>query len=85
MEKGEAILKHEQFSGKVLIQTDQQFEQQSVLERSTAVNSINAQKLFFDNESGQAEQAFENLGKIVTMFEEAALKTITGASAEKKK
>jgi hypothetical protein len=86
MEKGEAILKREQFAGKVLIQTEQQFAQQAVLARSTAVNSIQTQKLLFDNELDQAEQAFETLAKSVTKFEEAALKTIAGgASAEKKK
>jgi hypothetical protein len=85
MEKGEAILKRKQFAGKVLIQTEQQFAQRAVLARSTAVNGIKAQKLFFDNEFDQDEQAFETLGKSVATFEEAALKTIAGASAEIKK
>jgi hypothetical protein len=49
------------------------------------VNGIKAQKLFFDNEFNQAEQAFETLGKSVATFEEDALKTIAGASAEKNK
>jgi hypothetical protein len=84
MEKGESILKREQCSGKVLIQTEQQFAQQAVLARSTAVNGIKAQKLFFDNELDQAEQSFETLVKSLDTFEESAIVTIAGASAEKK-
>jgi len=80
LDKNEVILKREQFAGKVLIQTEEQFAQQAVLARNTAVNSIKAQKLFFDNELDQAEKAFETLGKSVITFEDEAIKTITGAA-----
>jgi len=80
LDKNEVILKREQFAGKILIQTEEQFAQQAVLARNTAVNSIKAQKLFFDNELDQAEKAFETLGKSVITFEDEAIKTITGAA-----
>jgi violaxanthin de-epoxidase len=69
MEDGEAILKREQFAGKIALQTEEQIQAEAVRVRGNAVNGIKAQKMFVSNELSQAEKAFEVLGQKTLEFE----------------
>merc|ERR1712127_825994 len=69
MEDGEAILKREQFAGKIALQTEQQIQAEAVRVRGNAANGIKAQKVFVSNELSQAEKAFKVLEEKTLEFE----------------
>ena len=66
---GDKLLLREQFAGKVALQTEQQVQAQATRFRGNAVNSVKAQKLFFENKLESAEKAFQVLEEKVTQFE----------------
>lgn len=70
MAKTEGLLLKEQFAGKVALQTEKQLQAEAVKVRGFASNSVKAQYMFFNNELGQAEKAFEELSKSAKKFEE---------------
>jgi len=82
MEKGEAIALREKFAGKAVLQTEQQLQQQAIIARTAATNSVQAQKLFVENEVGMAENAFKTLEKKSVDFEKELAKDIGGVEKE---
>ena len=66
----EKIVLREKFAGKVALQTEKQLQAQATRFRGNAANSIKAQKLFFEQELGSVQNAFDTLSKDVTKFEE---------------
>jgi violaxanthin de-epoxidase len=67
-DKDKLILR-ERFAGKVALQTEEQIQAQVTRLRGNAVNSVKAQKLFFAEESPQAEKAFNVLNNAQNKFE----------------
>jgi violaxanthin de-epoxidase len=74
MDKGEALLLREKFAGKVALQTEEQIATQATKLRGNVVNGVKAQKIFFGNEIGEAEKAFERLEKSLIEFERDLVK-----------
>jgi violaxanthin de-epoxidase len=58
------------FLGDAVLQTEKQVQAQATRFRGNAVNSIKAQKLFFNNQGGEAQKAFENLRDQTIEFEQ---------------
>jgi hypothetical protein len=58
------------FLGDVVLQTEKQVQAQATRFRGNAVNSIKAQKLFFNNQGADAQKAFENLRDQTIDFEQ---------------
>lgn len=63
------ILREKFFAGKVALQTESQLQAASVRLRGNAVNSVKAQKLFFENRAPAAQKAFETLDQSQQEFE----------------
>jgi violaxanthin de-epoxidase len=80
LSEGEKRLLRERFAGKVVLQTEEQLQAQAVRVRGNAINSVKAQKLFFENELPVIEQAFKNIEEKTKEFEAEAIK---GADAIK--
>ena len=66
---GDKLLLREKFAGKAILQTEEQIQAQATRLRGNVVNSVKAQKLFFDNRGESAGQAFEKLGQDLNTFE----------------
>ena len=66
----EKLVLREQFAGKVAVQTEQQLQLQATLLRGNAVNSIKAQKLFFEQGAEKAQQAYSRLAGSQAQFEQ---------------
>jgi violaxanthin de-epoxidase len=67
---GEKVVLREKFiADKVLLQTESQLQSASVRLRGSAVNSIKAQKLFFENRFPAAQKAFDTLDQSQQDFE----------------
>merc|ERR1712157_590492 len=79
IDKDEALLLREKFVGNVALQTEQQLVRQVVRVRQNAVNSAKAQRLFFEGELSQVENAFENIGKSTVDFEKEISKDVVSA------
>lgn len=82
LSEGEKTLLREKFAGKVVLQTEEQLQAQAVRVRGNAINSVKAQKLFFENELPVIERAFKNIEEKTKEFEDEAIKgaeTIIGA------
>ena len=58
------------FLGDAVLQTEKQLQAQATRFRGNAVNSIKAQKLFFNNQVDDAQRAFENLRDQTINFEQ---------------
>jgi hypothetical protein len=59
----------EQFAGKVALQTEELIQAQATRLRGNVVNSVKAQKLFFENRSQSASKAFSTLEQDLADFE----------------
>ena len=70
LEKGEAVVLREKFAGKVILQTEDQLQAEATKLRGAAVNSVKAQKIFFQDRLGEAETAFERLESDLQKFEQ---------------
>ena len=70
-DEGEAIELRKRFLGDVVIQTEKQVQAQATRFRGNAVNSIKAQKLFFNNQGAEAQKAYEFLRDQVLEFEKS--------------
>ena len=68
-DEGEKIELRTKFLGKAVIQTEEQVQAQATRFRGNAVNSIKAQKIFFNNQGGEAEKAFKSLRDQTLEFE----------------
>ena len=77
---GEKVLLREKFAGKVFLQTEEQLQAAATRFRGNAVNSLKAQKIFFDNRFDFANKAFETLDQSSKSFE----KEISDAANAKK-
>jgi violaxanthin de-epoxidase len=66
---GEKVLLREKFAGKTILQTEQQLQAAATRFRGNAVNSIKAQKLFFENRFDKANEAFATLEQSTKDFE----------------
>lgn len=66
---GEKVLLREKFAGKTLLQTEEQLQAAATRFRGNAVNSIKAQKLFFENRYDKANEAFATLEQSSKDFE----------------
>lgn len=71
---GDRTMLREQFAGKVALQTEQQLQAQATRLRGNAVNSVKAQKLFFDQEGTVIEKAFKVLDEKTREFEDEVVK-----------
>jgi violaxanthin de-epoxidase len=67
-------LLREQFAGKVLLQSEQQLQAQATRFRGNAVNSVKAQKLFFNSETSSVEKAYQKLEDNSKAFEDEVSK-----------
>ena len=74
LSEDEKLILREQFAGKVALQTEQQLQAAATRFRGTAANSIKAQKIFFEDRSTQAQQAFTELAEKVEQFEKEVTK-----------
>jgi violaxanthin de-epoxidase len=63
------LVMREQFLGKVALQTENQLQAAATRFRGNAVNSIQAQRLFFDNKADVAAKAYSNLQQDAQSFE----------------
>ena len=71
--ESEKILLREKFAGKAVLQTAEQLQAAATRVRGNGVNSIKAQKLFFESRSDEAIGAFERLNQASSKFEEEVL------------
>jgi violaxanthin de-epoxidase len=69
LSSGEKILLREKFAGKLVLQSEQQLQAEATRLRGNAVNSIKAQKLFFENRLQSADKASKTLEQNVKDFE----------------
>ena len=69
-DEGEKIELRAKFLGNAVLQTEEQVQAQATRFRGNAVNSIKAQKLFFNNQVGEAEKAFKSLREQTLEFEQ---------------
>lgn len=67
----EKIVLREKFAGKVVLQTESQLQAAATKFRGNAVNSVKAQKLFFENRFDVAQKAVQELDKEVEKFEKS--------------
>jgi violaxanthin de-epoxidase len=70
----EKTMLREQFAGKVALQTEQQLQAAATRFRGNAVNSVKAQKLFFNSETSAVEKAFLKLDDNTKAFEDEVVK-----------
>lgn len=82
MSKGEAVLKREQFAGKVALQTEKQLQAAAVMARNNAVNNVKAQAIFVNDEISQVEKAVETLEKKAIEFEKEIVKDVVDVEKE---
>lgn len=82
LSEGEALVLREKFAGKVAIQTEEQLQAQATMAARMATNGVKAQKIFFENELGQAEKAIESLEKGAQAFENELVKDVVGVEKE---
>jgi violaxanthin de-epoxidase len=83
LSEGERLVLRERFAGKVALQTEEQLQAAATRLRGNAVNSVKAQKIFFENRLGQAEKAFQTLEKNLVEFEDEIVSTITAPPSSK--
>lgn len=74
LSEGEKRLLRERFAGKVVLQTEEQLQAQATRVRGNALNSVKAQKLFFENELPDIERAFKSIEEKTKEFEDEAIK-----------
>lgn len=70
LSESDKILLREKFASKAILKTTQQLQAEATRVRGNAVNSIKAQKLFFESRSDEALRAFERLEQQAAKFEE---------------
>lgn len=75
LEKGEEVILREKFAGKMAIQTEQQLQQQAVLARTAAVNTLK-------EEEKVVEKAFQNIEEKALSFEKELVKDIVNVEQE---
>jgi violaxanthin de-epoxidase len=69
LSEAQKLVMREQFLGKVALQTENQLQAAATRFRGNAVNSIQAQRLFFDNKADVAAKAYSNLQQDAESFE----------------
>jgi len=67
----EKIELRKRFLGDVVLSTEKQVQSQATRFRGNAVNSIKAQKLFFNNQGSEAEKAYQSLKEQALEFEKS--------------
>ena len=72
----------EQFAGNVALQTEKQLQAAAVKVRNNASNNVKAQKLFIEDELGQAEKAAETLAAKTIDFEKEIVKDVVNVEKE---
>jgi len=82
MDPSDAFVLREKFAGKVAIQTEKQLQQQAVIARGNSVNAAKAQKLFFEQELDQVENAFKKLENSAEDFEKEIERDIVSIEKE---
>jgi len=86
LEKGEEVILREKFAGKMAIQTEQQLQQQAVLARSAAVNTLKSEEKVVENALKTIEEkavVFEKeLVKDVITVEKEIVKDVVGLEKE---
>lgn len=70
--ESDKILLREKFAGKALLKSTEQLQAEATRVRGNAINSIKAQKLFFDSRGEEALRAFERLNEQAVNFEQEA-------------
>jgi violaxanthin de-epoxidase len=65
----EKIILREKFAGKVILKTENQLQAEATRLRGNTINSIKAQKLFFEKKSDDAQGAFQRLNEKQAEFE----------------
>jgi len=75
LEKGEEVVLREKFAGKMAIQTEKQLQQQAVVARTAATNSVRT-------EVGVAEKAFITIEAKAVQFEKELVKDIEKVEKE---
>lgn len=82
LEKGEEVVLREKFAGKMAIQTEQQLQQQAVIARSAAVNTLKSEEKVVGNALKSIEEkavVFEKeLVKDVITVEKEIVKDVVG-------
>ena len=73
----EKTILREKFAGKVALQTEKQLQAQATLLRGNAVNSVKAQKLFFEQGAESAQKAFTQLEDNLVEFEKEVVEKAT--------
>ena len=74
IDEGEALILREKFAGKLILKTEEQIQAQVTRIRGNALNSVKAQKLFFNREQEEAQKAYETLSTSQKEFESEAAK-----------
>jgi violaxanthin de-epoxidase len=74
LSEGERLLLREKFAGKVLTTTEKQLQSQAVRLRGNAINSLKAQKIFFEDGAEATGKAFELLDLNTKEFEAELVK-----------
>eukprot|EP00804_Cyclotella_cryptica_P020959 CCRYP_009294-RA/>CCRYP_009294-RA protein AED:0.31 eAED:0.31 QI:0/-1/0/1/-1/1/1/0/461 len=86
LEEGEEVILRQKFAGKMAIQTEQQIQQQAVLARTAATNSIQAEERVVENALKKIEEKavqFENeLVKDVVNVEKEIVKDVVNIEKE---
>jgi len=82
MKGKDAQLLKEKFAGKVALQTEKQLQAAAVSVRGNAVNTVKAQKLFFEEEATSATKAYDVLRQSSIDFEKEIEKDIVGIEKE---
>jgi violaxanthin de-epoxidase len=80
--EGDRVMMREKFAGKVALQTEKQLQAAAVKVRNNASNNVKAQKLFIEDELGQAEKAAETLATKSIEFEKEIVKDVVKVEKE---
>ena len=75
LEKGEEVVLREKFAGKMAIQTEKQLQQQAVLARTAASNTISAEEKVLEN-------AFKKIEEKAVQFEKELVKDVVSVEKE---
>jgi violaxanthin de-epoxidase len=78
MSDGERLVLREKFAGKVVLETEKQLQAQAVRLRGNSVNSVKAQKIFFENGLEATEKAFKIVELKTKEFEDEVVKNVAG-------
>jgi len=75
LDKGEEVILREKFAGKMAIQTEKQIQQQAVLARTAATNTLKTEEKVVEN-------AFKNIEEKAILFEKELVKDVVSVEKE---